>query len=157
MPSSTKTPNRISMRRINPSFYCARRFLRYTVGSVQRSIASIICALFTWALMLPLLLPSAGAATPECCRRTGKHHCIMAGERSTDPGTSINTIKARCPYCPTMGSSTQAHAGSPGTSSAIFAGLVRHPAVSPQVEATYRISHDRARQKRGPPFSSLLA
>jgi hypothetical protein len=133
-----------------------RSSVGYTVGSVQRSIAFILCALITWLVVLPLLLPSAESVLPECCRRNGKHHCVMVTAESANAAPAFTTIKAKCPYCPAIAISTQAHAGTISMSAAIFAGLVQHPAVSPQIEASYRISHDRARQKRGPP-SSLLA
>lgn len=38
---------------------------------------------------------------------------------------------------------------------AIFAGLVAHPAMAAQTESKLRISRNRSRQKRGPPFLSL--
>lgn len=135
----------------------ARIFVRYTVDSVQRSLATLLCTLFMWLVVLPLLLPSADAFLPECCRKNGKHHCMLAGGRSSAASPTITSAKGKCPLCPTMAAnSSQAHAGAPAAAAAIFAGLVRHPAVSPQVEAGYRISRHRARQKRGPP-SSLLA
>jgi len=123
---------------------------------VQRSAAVILCAFFAWLLVLPLVLPSSESMLPECCRRNGKHHCMMGTTESTNSSSALTAIQAKCPYSPVTGVSTQARAGTITTAAAIFAGLVQHPAVSPQVEASYRISYDRARQKRGPP-SSLLA
>jgi hypothetical protein len=119
---------------------------------VQRSIAIILTALFSWLIVLPMVLPSAAASLPACCRKNGKHRCVMtAGAESSASGPVLTGITAKCPCCPTATMGTQTQFSTPGLSAAIFAGLVRHPAVSPQVEASYRISHDRARQKRGPP------
>jgi hypothetical protein len=42
-----------------------------------------------------------------------------------------------------------------GQSASVLASLVTHPAGVAQTESKWRISHDRSRQKRGPP--SLLS
>ena len=110
--------------------------------------------MLTWLVLLPLVLPGSASALPECCRKNGKHHCIMATPAAATSAPALTTIKAKCPCCPAMAPGTQARAGTISIAAAVFADLVRHTAVSPQVEAKYRISHDRARQKRGPP--SLL-
>jgi hypothetical protein len=101
------------------------------------------------------------------------HHCMMAGmmmagmtsagssagtSATPDTGTSQPTfaiVTAPCPYGPQ---------GIPGavhrdwtldTASAVFAGLVAHPAGSPQTESKRRLASLRARHKRGPPVLSL--
>jgi hypothetical protein len=76
---------------------------------------------------------------------------------SRNPGTqpTVAIVTERCPYGPQ---------GLPGavhrdwtldTASAVFAGLVAHPAGSPQTESKRRVSSLRARHKRGPPMISL--
>ena len=58
----------------------------------------------------------------------------------------------RCPYCPA--SVAPAHPDpltGPEASEAIYAGIVSHPANTPQTESKWRIARDRSRQKRGPP------
>lgn len=37
------------------------------------------------------------------------------------------------------------------TSAAVFAGIVAHPSVAPQIESKRRISDDGSKHKRGPP------
>jgi hypothetical protein len=107
---------------------------------------------------------------PACCRRDGQHHCMMmagmmmaatssgaSASSNPNPGTqpTVATVTARCPYGPQ---------GLPGavhrdwtldTASAVFAGLMAHPAGSPQTESKRRVSSVRARHKRGPPVISL--
>ena len=64
----------------------------------------------------------------------------------------------RCPFFPTSMISTtlQGHTLAMPSSEAFYAALRSHPACSAQIEAYYRISFDRSRQKRGPPALSLL-
>jgi len=40
-------------------------------------------------------------------------------------------------------------------SAAVYAGVVSHPALSPQAESNYRVSLVRSHQKRGPPSAVL--
>lgn len=71
-------------------------------------------------------------------------------------GQATATVVPQCPYWNHSGIvATQARFCAPGIRQAVFAGLTRHPAISPQTQAAYRISYDRSRQKRGPPASIL--
>jgi hypothetical protein len=102
---------------------------------------------------LPLALPlfSAQAAEqnlPACCRRDGRHHCSMPKDGS-QPNISI--VGEKCPVAPASPAFLLHFSFTPGTAAAIFAGITCHPAISPQTEAQFRVSFDRARQKRGPP------
>lgn len=128
-------------------------------------------------LGLPMISPlfameGAAGNLPACCRRDGQHHCMMmagmmmgaalgatvgGASASSNPGTqpTVAIVTERCPYGPQ---------GLPGavhrdwtldTASAVFAGLMAHPAGSPQTESKRRVSSVRARHKRGPPAISL--
>jgi hypothetical protein len=124
-------------------------------------------------MVSPLFALDGDAANlPACCRRDGMHHCMMAGmmmagmtmtgsydraSAAPDTGTppTVAIVTAPCPYGPQ---------GMPGavhrdwtldTASAVFAGLVAHPAGSPQTESKRRLASLRARHKRGPPVVSL--
>jgi hypothetical protein len=57
----------------------------------------------------------------------------------------------KCPYCPTAIAVVHRNTFVPPAAQAVFAGLVAHPAVASQTESRLRISHNRSRQKRGPP------
>jgi hypothetical protein len=117
----------------------------------------------------PLFAMAGGDAgnLPACCRRDGKHHCMMmagmlmgssdGASASSNPGTqpTVAIMTEPCPYGPQ---------GLPGavhrdwqldTASAVFAGLMAHPSGSPQTESKCRVSSLRARHKRGPPMISL--
>lgn len=119
---------------------------------MQRSVASILMLLFSWLLVQPLFASSAELSLPLCCRKSGKHHCMMAHMAQTsDKGPGVKTIAEKCPYCPHSTTASQTQLIATGTGKAIFAGLVSHPSVCSQTEANYRVSYDRSRHKRGPP------
>lgn len=104
---------------------------------------------------LPFALPlfganAAEAQLPVCCRRNGKHHCEMAREVAPRK-VSLGTVGEKCPYSIAPPATVVLPPYAPPASASIFAGIARHPAVAAQVEAQFRISFDRARQKRGPP------
>lgn len=104
--------------------------------------------------MLPFALPFLGASAaeanvPVCCRRNGKHHCMMYMEWSQR--RSFTTIRPKCPYSVAPPAITVTPSFTPAAAASVFAGVIRHPAVAPQVDAWRRVSFDRTRQKRGPP------
>jgi hypothetical protein len=121
---------------------------------MRRSIAFVLALVFSWLLILPAFADSAESNLSVCCRKNGKHHCMMRMGSPSVSGASVAAIGEKCPYFPHSTVAGHVEAFTPTLSQAIFAGIVRHPVVSPQTEAGYRASHFRSRQKRGPP--SLL-
>jgi len=123
---------------------------------MRRSIAISLMMLFSWMLIAPLFASSADANLPACCRRNGKHHCMMRMmEDSTDSKLRFTTVQEKCPYAPAqvMVSHTQTPTGE--QAHLFFAEINAHPALAPQTEAHFRISFSRSRQKRGPPSARL--
>jgi len=134
---------------------------------VRRLLAIAIAVLIGLPSVSPLFALGSGddPSRPACCRRGGKHHCMLmdmeAGAASPGavslgaPPAGIRltaaTVSERCPY----GSQSVPGGLHPDwslrSSAAIFAGVVAHPAVAAQTESKRRISADRSRQKRGPP------
>jgi hypothetical protein len=121
---------------------------------MRRALASLLLAVFSFPLFAPALF--AGEANlPECCRRSGKHHCAMAMNDAPASGVAFGSMQTRCPIYP----------GAPATpasvfvailksASVVFGALVSHPAIHIRTEAGYRVSFDRSSQKRGPPVLS---
>jgi hypothetical protein len=117
---------------------------------VRRMLAIPLLIVFMLPFTLPLFGANAAQAeVPACCRRNGKHHCMMRLDDSQ--GTSMRTIGEKCPYSVAPPAILVLPSFAPSISASIFAGVMRHPAAAPQTEAQQRISFDRSRQKRGPP------
>ncbi len=131
---------------------------------MRRLFAILIAVLVGLPTVTPLFALATGddPGLPACCRRDGKHHCMMAGMETGRPASSSRTgltspsVSERCPYGARSVPSTAHPDWSLDTAQGIFAGVVAHPAVAPQTESKRRISADRSRQKRGPP-AFLLA
>src|SRR5664280_2515596 len=59
---------------------------------MRRLAASLLLVLSCAGLALPMLL-ARDAGVPACCRRNGKHHCVMLPQRD-----GFRTSAANCPY-----------------------------------------------------------
>ncbi len=128
---------------------------------MRKLIAIVLLAAFglPFGSSLFALARRSESNLPACCRREGKHHCMMSmAERdrlsSREPGLSAPLEK--CPYCPAA--ILRIHHSvdfAPPSAQAIYAGLAAHPARLVQTECKRRISRNRAHGKRGPPTSSL--
>lgn len=115
---------------------------------MRRILAISLLILFSLPLALPFLSVNAAAASvPICCRKNGKHHCVM----SMNSRSRTSTIGEKCPYRIATPAVLVLPSFTPSASAAVYAGVVRHPAAVAQEEARQRVSFDRSRQKRGPP------
>ncbi|HTX42579.1 MAG TPA: hypothetical protein VMD25_12165 [Acidobacteriaceae bacterium] len=124
---------------------------------MRRVLAAMLVLVFSAPLIAPIFTGTVDeAALPACCRRNGKHHCMMyAMMMGQVPGHPV--VSEKCPYSPFAGLAVMLpHA----FASHRHAASVRYAAVLalavPQAEAGYRISFHRARQKRGPPLIAVL-
>jgi hypothetical protein len=119
---------------------------------MRRLLALVLLAVFN----LPLAVPIAFASDPDsrlpaCCRRNGKHHCVMMMQ--SQPGTSGPALQAgTCPWF-RGGHAIPANPrfGTFSRSQAVVSMVVSHRAPRPRAEGPYRISFSRDGQKRGPP------
>lgn len=130
---------------------------------MRRLLAILIAVLIGLPTVSPLFALSTGddLSRPACCRRDGKHHCMlvdmdMSGAASTNrSGFNAPIVSERCPYDAPSATTTLHPDWTLDMAQAIFAGVISHPAVAPQTESKRLISADRSRQKRGPPATSL--
>lgn len=122
---------------------------------MQRVLATLLLALFSYPLILPAILVDSEATLPACCRREGKHHCGMANTESRQQSSGA-AVREKCPSYPGV-SAFPAFSNTLVLNAAqvFYASLAQHPAVHSQTQALQRISFSRSSQKRGPP--SLLA
>jgi len=129
---------------------------------LRKLIAIALLAIFglPFASALFALTPKSEANLPACCRKNGKHHCMMSmAERSKilSDQPQFMVVQEKCPYSPAVlviGHQPKL-LGVPSAQRTL-AGLVGQAAVVAQTESKRRISRDRSRQKRGPPSTSLL-
>lgn len=120
---------------------------------MRRLLASCLLALFSLSLIPPALLANPESQLPPCCRKDGKHGCSMRKNTATDfSGLSLQSNISTCPLY---------RQGSPAPAASSFATvppthdtaelLFTHPAPIAQTDLYYRLSFNRASQKRGPP------
>ena len=131
------------------------------LGSLRRLLAISLLAVLGLSFVSPLvgLGTKTGTDVPACCRRNGKHRCIMSipdrGNLS-DYAPVFSAPPENCPYHPVSVAIVHGDTFAPPTAQAVYAGLFAHPAIVAQTESKLRISLGRARQKRGPPLSSSI-
>jgi len=134
---------------------------RDLIPVLRKLIAIALLAVFglPFASSLLALTPKSEANLPACCRRNGKHHCMMSmaeRDRMLRPEPGFSAPMEKCPYCPAA--MLRLHHSVdfvPPSGSVTHAGMLSHPAGTSQAAWSLRISRDRAHGKRGPPVSFL--
>lgn len=124
---------------------------------MRRALAVLLLLVFSFPLIAPALTATPDdSSLPACCRRNGKHHCMMSGMMMGDTSSSF-TVSEKCPYSPFAGVSLMLpHVFASGSRSANASHAPGPSAIVRDAEAGYRISFHRARQKRGPPARLTL-
>ena len=119
---------------------------------MRRTIALALMMVFSWTLIAPVFGPDADANLPPCCRRNGKHHCMMRMmERFGSNQKASRPSQRNAPASQPAPVPFILRAYNPETGKQIYAEVVRHRLSAPQTEAVYRVSFLRSHQKRGPP------
>ncbi len=124
---------------------------------MRKLIAMALLALLGLPFAAPLLAMSAEHAErlPACCRKDGKHHCMMSMDelaRAMGDAPHMSAPVEHCPYAPTAAMVMPVSVvAPPSAAAAIYAGVVAHPAVVAQTACMRRVAETRSRQKRGPP------
>lgn len=127
----------------------------------MRRVLSILLFVATLLpLLLPMLSSTATAETdvPVCCRRGGRHHCMMNGQPGMAAPAGQVMVRALCAACPYPQRSLAVghQPGANHTTAGACIAVVDVPMpLATQVECLRRISFDRSRQKRGPPPSLI--
>lgn len=121
---------------------------------MRRACACLLLLVFS----LPLIVPALASVPddsqlPACCRRDGKHHCTMS--MGVNVPSRYRIAQEKCPFSPFAHTPLlQPHAFALVNPPALAGFPARPAAVVRTAEAGYRISADRTRHKRGPPFLS---
>jgi len=116
---------------------------------MRRAITLSLLMVFSWMLVAPLFAPDAEASLPACCRRHGKHHCMMGQVGGNEKG--FTSVSEKCPCGPAGTCAVHVVNYMPAVGQHFYAEAVFHPAYAPQTSARFRISFFRSHQKRGPP------
>jgi len=128
---------------------------------VRKLIAIVLLAAFglPFGSSLFALARRSESNLPACCRRDGKHRCMLSmaeRDRLSSRESGFSAPAEKCAYCPAGILSVHRSVDfAPPSAQAIYAGLAAHPAGLVQTECKRRISRNRAHGKRGPPTSSL--
>lgn len=116
----------------------------------------LLAMLFSWMLILPVFARATASNVPVCCRKTGKHKCMMGLTSPQSSGPAVSAMGEKCPCSSPATVAAHVEAFQPSLRQASGESMTRHAAMSFQTEANYRSSHLRSRQKRGPPVRSSL-
>ena len=126
----------------------------------MRRIVVICLVLLYWLGPLMALVPaSAESRLPACCRRGGKHHCMMnMAERAAleDGHPHWMAPASKCPCFPVQPKAAHTPLTLYQSIPASFISVASHPHGVVQSESKRRISRDRSRSKRAPPESQLI-
>jgi hypothetical protein len=109
---------------------------------VRKVLSIAMLLLLAFPLVAPALL---------CCRKGGMHHCMSA------PVEGAPMLRAACPAMQHAPVTAHAEGWMAGARQATAVAAVVEPLKIGQVEAGYRISFLRSRNKRGPPAASLVS
>jgi hypothetical protein len=66
---------------------------------LRRALATLLTALFGFALIWPLLAANPSPELPSCCRRDGKHRCAMDADAGASQ-SGIPAFSSRCSLFP---------------------------------------------------------
>jgi hypothetical protein len=119
---------------------------------MRRAIAHSLLMIFSWMLVAPLFAQNFEANLPACCRRAGKHHCMMRGmEQAGSEEAGFASVQEKCPCLPESTGAVHAAKFMPGAGPRLCDEVGFHPAYALQMSAHFRILFFRDHQKRGPP------
>ena len=123
---------------------------------MRRIVSIALLAVFSWQIAAPAFSPDAEANLPPCCRRHGKHHCMMRWMARQESGhPAFTTVAESCPYGPAFLTAAHSSAYQPPAMSSFYTGSGSRPIFAPPAVYVARDTFLRGHPKRGPPF--LLA
>ena len=119
---------------------------------MRRAIAHSLLVTFSLLLIAPLFAPDAEANLPACCRRAGKHHCMMRSvETSGSKEAGFTLVHEKCPCLPESTGAVHSVKYIPEAGQRFYAEVLFHPGYVPHTSARSRMSFLRSHQRRGPP------
>ena len=69
---------------------------------MRRILATFLAAIIASGFVLPTAMTAVEDSAPACCRRNGKHHCLMTQvwARESSAGKNLPRIQATASLCP---------------------------------------------------------
>jgi hypothetical protein len=124
--------------------------------TMRRTIALALTVIFSLMLIAPIFGPDGDANLPQCCRRNGRHRCMMRDMgRLSSNRNGFTAVSDRCPCLPASTCAVQSPVCSFAAAQQIHAEPARRPACGPVDRGRSRQCFLRNHPKRGPP--TLLA
>jgi hypothetical protein len=126
----------------------------YSAEAMRRAIALLLMLVFSSMLMAPLFASDPESNLPPCCRRHGKHRCMMQGMQGSDGRPGFAAVREKCPCFPAGTVAVQSVQFAPGLGCFSYAAARTETLIAPQTQPGLRSVFLRSHPKRGPP--SLL-
>jgi len=118
---------------------------------MRRAIALFLMLIFSSMLMAPLFASDPEVNLPPCCRRHGKHHCMMQGMQDSDGGRGLAAVREKCPCFPAAIVASHSMQFQP-ESGRHFLAAAHHATLGvPPAQPGARSAFSRSNPKRGPP------
>ena len=119
------------------------------------ALSMLIVLLISWATPnIGALGPKSEGNLPACCRRNGKHHCMMSmAERSqiADRAPAFSTPPERCPHFPAIELGVQGNFFVAPTPESALLPYSAMPVMLAQLLPIFAKPAENAHLKRGPP------
>jgi hypothetical protein len=122
---------------------------------MRRAIALSLLAIFSLMLIAPIFGPDAESSLPPCCRRHGKHHCMMQRllALSGAPG-GPPAVQEHCPCQPGASGVIYSRAYAAEVPRRLQTGTVQPAALPEPNEPRRQPAFFDSFPKRGPPSLS---
>jgi hypothetical protein len=119
---------------------------------MRRAIAVSLLTIFSWMLIAPLFAPDAEASLPPCCRRHGRHHCMMQMMQAMN-GALGGPARASepCPCWPKGGGAVASRLFKPEAGRLVPAELVWSAPLLERSQVRRQSAFLDSHPKRGPP------
>ena len=124
------------------------------------AIPVLFLLLSSWGA--PILFALTGHSAnnlPACCRRNGKHHCLMSmAERRQLLGHNrqFDPPAEKCPYAPLAVAAVHTEFFAVPASPSVLTAFHANAVTFAQTQSLLRVAQTNSRRKRGPPSQRLF-
>jgi len=117
---------------------------------MRRPVSISLLAVLSWMLIVPFFGSDPETSLPPCCRRHGKHHCMMTQWMSGAPGGPAR-VSGTCPYRQKSGGAVASRSSKPEAekrplTEAVWPATLPMPGLAPSHPELFD-----THPKRGPP------